>query len=163
MDHGVATFPQDGEQADQLIRVADERLYRLKHANHTRHANGVTRAESSAASQPADVPPVPTERSAAPSRPISIESKRAPEKTEAPPVPITFAAADSPAPHLSGSAVTSPSYAVQRKAERVSMSGTNAYAVLREQNVRRARVLDLGFGGVALELDTAENLSESIY
>src|SRR5271168_557503 len=66
MDHGVSTFPQDGEQADQLIRVADERLYRLKHANHTRHANGVTRAESSAASQPADVPPVPTERSAAP-------------------------------------------------------------------------------------------------
>ena len=34
MDHGVATFPQDGDQADQLIRVADERLYRLKHANH---------------------------------------------------------------------------------------------------------------------------------
>src|SRR6266436_9421913 len=34
MDHGVATFPQDGEQAEQLIRVADERLYRLKHANH---------------------------------------------------------------------------------------------------------------------------------
>ena len=34
MDHGVATFPQDGDQADQLIHVADERLYRLKHANH---------------------------------------------------------------------------------------------------------------------------------
>src|SRR6266852_9610329 len=40
MDHGVATFPLDGEQADQLIRVADERLYRLKHANH-RKATGV--------------------------------------------------------------------------------------------------------------------------
>src|SRR5215470_5156322 len=36
MDHGVGTYPQDGEQADQLVRVADERLYRLKHANHTR-------------------------------------------------------------------------------------------------------------------------------
>src|SRR6266480_2049053 len=36
MDHGVAIFPQDAEQADQLIRVADERLYRLKHANHNR-------------------------------------------------------------------------------------------------------------------------------
>src|SRR6202007_551325 len=34
MDHGVANFPQDGEHADQLIRVADERLYRLKHASH---------------------------------------------------------------------------------------------------------------------------------
>src|SRR6202166_4515630 len=39
MDHGVATFPQDGEQADQLIRVADERLYRLKHANHRKLGN----------------------------------------------------------------------------------------------------------------------------
>src|SRR5690348_12119281 len=34
MDHGVATFPQDGDHADQLIRVADERLYHLKHTNH---------------------------------------------------------------------------------------------------------------------------------
>src|SRR5256885_430472 len=33
MDHGVAIFPQDAEQADQLIRIADERLYRLKQAN----------------------------------------------------------------------------------------------------------------------------------
>jgi len=38
-----------------------------------------------------------------------------------------------------------PSYAVQRKAERVSMTGTNAYAVLGEQSPRRAKVLDLGF------------------
>src|ERR1700751_386116 len=29
MDHGVATFPQDGKQADQLIRIADGRLSRL--------------------------------------------------------------------------------------------------------------------------------------
>ena len=36
MDHGVATFPPDGDQSDLLIRVADERLYRLKHANHSR-------------------------------------------------------------------------------------------------------------------------------
>jgi len=37
---GVAFFPQDAEQADQLIRIADERLYRLKHANHTKTGNG---------------------------------------------------------------------------------------------------------------------------
>src|SRR6266403_156771 len=42
MDQGVATFPQDGEQADQLIRIADERLYRLKHANHRKLGNGGT-------------------------------------------------------------------------------------------------------------------------
>jgi len=34
MDPGVAIFPQDAEQADQLIRIADERLYHLKHATH---------------------------------------------------------------------------------------------------------------------------------
>ena len=42
------------------------------------------------------------------------------------------------------------------------MTGTNAYAVLGEQGVRRARVLDLGFGGVSLELDSAEDLPESV-
>ena len=48
MDHGVATFPQDGEQADQLIRVADERLYRLKHANHRKLGNGGTKPVAAA-------------------------------------------------------------------------------------------------------------------
>src|SRR2546426_12320702 len=43
MDQGVAIFPQDAEHADQLIRIADERLYQLKHANHGRPANGSTR------------------------------------------------------------------------------------------------------------------------
>src|SRR5713226_541746 len=74
MDHGVATFPQDGEQADQLIRVADERLYRLKHANHGKSAaNDGTRAESAATPPaPAAAPP---ERPSPPPKPISIESK----------------------------------------------------------------------------------------
>jgi len=54
-----------------------------------------------------------------------------------------------------------PNYAVQRKAERVSMTGTNAYAVLGEVASRRAKVLDLGFGGVALELDTSQSLPEN--
>jgi len=53
-------------------------------------------------------------------------------------------------------------YAMQRKAERVSMTGTNAYAMLGEQNTRRARVIDLGFGGVAIELDKPEKLPENI-
>ena len=54
-------------------------------------------------------------------------------------------------------------FTVVRKAERVSMSGTNAYAVLGEQASRRARVLDLGFGGVALEMDAAEELPANIF
>src|SRR6266446_929118 len=33
MDHGISTYPQDGDQRDQLIRIADERLYSAKQAS----------------------------------------------------------------------------------------------------------------------------------
>jgi diguanylate cyclase (GGDEF)-like protein len=156
MDHGVATFPQDGDQADQLIRVADERLYRLKQANHGRSANGGTRTPSDSA--PAE-PPSTAERSAPPVPPISIESGRTVERSE----PKPEAPASTP-PETSAPSQPPPprAYAVQRKAERVSMAGTNAYATLGEQGTRRARVIDLGFGGVAIELDTQEDLPENI-
>ena len=42
------------------------------------------------------------------------------------------------------------------------MTGTNAYAMLGEHNTRRARVVDLGFGGVAIEMDVPEELPENI-
>jgi diguanylate cyclase (GGDEF)-like protein len=143
MDHGVAIFPQDSEQADQLIRIADERLYRHK------HANGVARTETPAPPEASDAPA--PERAAPAPQPISIETKRAPEKT------ATSAA-------ISGDLATAPAkvFTVQRKAERVSMVGTNAYAVLGDQGARRARVLDLGFGGVAMELDSLEDLPENL-
>jgi diguanylate cyclase (GGDEF)-like protein len=180
MDQGVATFPQDGEQADQLIRVADERLYRLKHANHRKLGDGpATAAGPATAPAPALRPakptapvepqkpaPVPeTERSDAPQKPISIETRRPPEKDES----AMAAAASAGATEISSKQtepVASPTsqhvYAMQRKAERVSMTGTNAYAMLGEQNSRRARVIDLGFGGVAIELDKQESLPDSI-
>ncbi len=183
MDHGVATFPLDGEQADQLIRVADERLYRLKHANHRKLGNGantvapaspalgptVTTAPATAVAPADPVAPQapPIEHSEAATKPISIESRRGgPEKQESP----MAAAASAGAGEISASQpATMPSapsaqrvYAMQRKAERVSMTGTNAYAMLGEQNTRRARVVDLGFGGVAIELDKQETLPESI-
>src|SRR5437868_7023408 len=136
MDHGVATFPQDGEQADQLIRVSDERLYRLKHANHGKTANGAARPKTAPSPEPSAAPP--PERAAPPPSPISIESKRAPQQTEA-----NFAAAASAGaaeissrqPSVSSPPAPAPprSYAVQRKAERVSMAGTNAYATIGEQ------------------------------
>ena len=200
MDHGVATFPLDGEQADELIRVADERLYRLKHANHRKLGSGETRPAGTPALGPAVTsaagpiaPPVPqptpqsrpavstpvqpapaaatvTEspaRSAAPA-PISIEFHRPLEKPEA--TMAASAAASMPAaeiapqaPKIVASEPASPAlYTAQRKAERVSMIGTNAYAMLGEQNTKRARVVDLGFGGVAIELDKQESLPTNI-
>src|SRR3989440_9939331 len=80
MDHGVAIFPQDAEQADQLIRIADERLYRLKQANHSKSTNG---SLLSGVTPQAVLPASPApERSASVAQPISIETGRAPDKTE---------------------------------------------------------------------------------
>ncbi len=152
MDHGVAIFPQDAEQADQLIRTADERLYRLKQANHDKATEAASEAPPSAAPPPAPAAPMP--------QPISIETKRAPEKIEN---AIAAAASATSATISTGPAAPPPRvFAVLRKAERVSMTGTNAYAVLAEQSGRRARVLDLGFGGVAIELDSPEELPENL-
>jgi diguanylate cyclase (GGDEF)-like protein len=160
MDHGVAIFPQDAEQADQLIRIADERLYQLKHANHSRSGNGSARTEAPPAPTPEEPPPPPPERAAHSPQPISIETRRVPEKIETSIEAAPSADTATPATEL----VPAPPrvFAIQRKAERVSMTGTNAYAVLGDQGSRRARVLDLGFGGVAIELDSPEDLPENL-
>jgi diguanylate cyclase (GGDEF)-like protein len=152
MDHGIATFPQDGDQADQLIHVADERLYRFKHANHERRTLALSDSSSP------DLSAAPSPQAPAP---IPISTARTVDSLS-----TDFAAASSAA----ASALSEQArpeepkklYTVQRKAERVSMAGTNAYAVIGDQGSRRARVLDLGFGGVALEFEHAEELPESI-
>jgi hypothetical protein len=150
MDHGLATFPPDGDQSDLLFRVADERLYRLKHAEHSRTASRSSSQSGADAAPPAAFP-----------EPISIESRQTAEKSLAE-SPIA-ASATHPLTNQPLHSTEAPgSYAVQRKAERVSMAGTNAYAVIGERGDRRARVVDLGFGGVALELEQAEELSENI-
>src|SRR6202008_5210609 len=71
MDHGLATFPQDGDQSDQLIHVADERLYRWKHANHKRTAEDAAHPLGQAI--PAAEPPV--------AEPISIMASRPSDQT----------------------------------------------------------------------------------
>lgn len=154
MDHGVAIFPQDADQADQLIRIADERLYRQKHANHKKAVNGAGRVDTQPSPEAASA--APAEEPLAPPAPISIETRRPPEIVMEP------AAAASPA--ASAEVVPSPPrmFAIQRKAERVSMAGTNSFAVLGEQGGVRARVLDLGFGGVAIELDSSEDLPDNL-
>lgn len=154
MDHGIATFPQDGDHSDQLIQVADERLYRLKHANHSRSAE--------VAPPPAETPAATVTPPHSP-EPISITAGRPSEK----PIVSEFKQATSAAAEsLTTQTVPKPAspvtYAVQRKAERVSMTGTNAYAVIGDNGTRRARVLDLGFGGVALEMEQPEELPENI-
>jgi len=161
MDHGAATFPQDGDQAEQLIRVADERLYRLKHANHDKSSAGGPKSEPLSSSAPKPHVRTASEEKTSAPQPIPIESKRPPEKTDT----AISVAASATATEISGSHALAAApevrvYSTPRKAERVSMVGTNAYAVLGEHGVGRARVLDLGFGGVALELETQEEIPD---
>jgi diguanylate cyclase (GGDEF)-like protein len=172
MDHGVATFAIDGDQADQLIHIADERLYRLKHANRP--------VAEPAPASPQELPSVPpqiapdtlspaTETSAAvetlqPERPAPLEMPRpaqASESSLAAAVSLSTTTVEAVTPIAGPGIQARPNYAVQRKAERVSMTGTNAYAVLGESASRRAKVLDLGFGGVALELESSQELPDS--
>ena len=113
----MATFPQDGDQSDQLIHVADERLYRLKHTNHKSRADlsSPPAAQTVVSPQPSAPEPIPI--SSRPAEKIASEFDVA-----------ILAAAQSITNQTPS--VTSPqaTYAVQRKAERVSMAGTNAYA-----------------------------------
>jgi diguanylate cyclase (GGDEF)-like protein len=160
MDYGVANYPQDAENTEELVRIADERLYQRKHVHRGRPAESpAPRPVETAPAQPPVTPPVSERPASTPApTPISIESKRTPEKQEeaAPPA--------NPPESSKLSSVGKPTraFTTPRKAERVSMTGTNAYAVLGEQGARRARVLDLGFGGVALEVDSSEGLTENI-
>jgi diguanylate cyclase (GGDEF)-like protein len=133
LDYGLAVYPEDGELQEVLIRVADERLYLLK--------NGA---------RPSG--PAPT---AAPSVPIStpetrdVPARAKPAREPSPPAPQPYDA-------------TSPA-SERRRWERVSLASTRAYALIGEGVERTARVLDLGYGGVALETSRPEEFEEAFH
>jgi hypothetical protein len=173
MDHGVATYPQDGDQRDALIRFADERLYHFKQG-HDRAAT--EQPQEKAPEPPSGAPPARAAEAAAAAAPPAAEPVPPPPEPAPPgppPPPAVTAVAPPPereqASPLQASRPAFPTvpdeqrvYAVPRKAERVSMSGTNAYAVLADLPIQRARVVDLGFGGVALDFPLYENLPETL-
>jgi diguanylate cyclase (GGDEF)-like protein len=137
LDFGAAVYPQDGEQKGGLLSLADERLYSLKHAGRT-------------ASRVIPLEPLPHRETPAPP-----QSPPAQGPTPAPPRVV----APSPvATHPPTPAPQAQPHAEQRKWERVSLAGTKAYAVLTEQGQKSASVIDLSYGGVALQLDKAEDL-----
>ncbi len=195
MDHGVATYPQDGDQRDQLIRIADERLYSAKQASQKTVAEAAAdiaqrAAHDVATEAPQQVAPeMPREVAPRPTPPSEPVPSAVPETSEdvqapppapapAPPPPPAPAAPESVAPPLPATPPVSPLetsqptfplaigepriFTVPRKAERVSMAGTNAYAVLGDQSAHRARVVDLGFGGVALDFSSTEDIPDTL-
>lgn len=128
LDFGVAVYPQDSEKMEDLMAIADRKLYELKTPGRPR--------------------PEPTIISSREEREMKAEPPSPPAEAAVPPPP-----APAPAPPRvnQGSGPKSE----HRKWERVSLAGTKAYAVLSSEGQKTARVLDLSYGGVALVLDTS--------
>jgi diguanylate cyclase (GGDEF)-like protein len=141
LDFGVAVHPQDGDQKSALMGLADKRLYELKLSG--RAPSRVVPLEPPAAREPA-----PAQRPAAPpAPPPSIPYTAPPPPRSVVPPP--------PAPSIVPPPVQ---YTEVRKWERVSLTGTKAHAVLTEGSQKSAKVIDLSYGGVALQFDKVEDL-----
>ncbi len=156
LDFGVAVHPHDGETKSALMNLADQRLYQLKNSGRPgarvipletqppreAPAAAPTQRQAPAASQP-DRPPVV---------PPTTRTEAAPTQT---PTPFQTPAAESQR--------ATPPYAEARKWERVSLAGTKAYAILTDVNQKTAAVLDLSYGGVALLLDSPEDVPNQFH
>jgi diguanylate cyclase (GGDEF)-like protein len=134
LDFGVAVYPEDGDKKDDLMNLADRRLYELKSAGRPRPEAAAPLREQEETGAPE--PHVPTPAAA----PAAVPARPVPEKTPVAPLSIP---------------VSRPEH---RKWERVSLGGTKAYAVLSDGGHKTARVIDLSYGGVALLLDGTNDL-----
>jgi diguanylate cyclase (GGDEF)-like protein len=98
-----------------------------------------------------------TTRSPAPAAPVSATA-RTPTTTEEEIPPTT----GSPAEKLPIPGATRPA-SERRRWERISLAGARAYALIGEGVERTARVVDLGYGGVALETASPQELEETFH
>ena len=141
LDYGVAVYPEDGGQKEALLGVADERLYTWKTYRRPGRATDATRiAPSGDAMRAARTGDQPPEPSAPP--PTGARNTPAEPERSAPPAP------------------EEPQQATEerRKSERVALVGTKAYAQLADSEDRTARVVNLSYGGVALEMARPEEV-----
>jgi diguanylate cyclase (GGDEF)-like protein len=136
LDYGLAVYPEDGELQEVLFRVADERLYQLK--------NGTRVSAPAPAPSPAAV-------AGTTARPEAPE----PKPKVSPPV--------TPSVESPKRGETKRPGPERRRWERVSLANTRAYALIGEGVELTARVLDLGYGGVALETSGSEDFSQAFH
>jgi len=194
MDFGISVHPQDGEQKETLLKLADERLYHQKNSSRTQQPRpSVPEPRETALPRPAPVqqsvpPEFPEPRESFPprerviERPVS-EEKVTPRETAlprvTPPPEEKFAPRAVPAPHEIPAPFVAPSKPrepeppvappgqpgarEQRKWERVSLSGTRAYATLGEGMGSSAQVLDLSYGGVAIQVENPDDLPNQFH
>lgn len=155
LDYGIAVFPEDGDQQEMLVQLADDRLYQMKSAERPPESKPAVRPAPPPPERPAPPPPIP--RRVVPiesplTKPLvaALNATAQPPAPTAPPPPRSAAAAPPPA---AGSET--------RKWERVPLAGTRAYAVLSTHPEQNARVIDLSYGGVALQVDPGVNIPGS--
>lgn len=135
LDFGLAISPEDGERQTELLEIADKRLYQLKATS--RPAPAATPEKANLAGK-TFVTELPTPPAVAPVPTVKQESE----------------------PSASPSVGTSAAgRSEKRKWERVSLSGTKAYAVISDAAPKTARVVDLSYGGVSLLIDKAEDIA----
>lgn len=97
-------------------------------------------------------------RAAAPGRPTGVSAR-----AEIPETKPEVAVPAAPPAQAAPAAEAKKTGAEQRRWERVSLANTHAYALIGEGVERTARVLDLGYGGVALETSRPEDFSEAFH
>ncbi len=168
LDYGLAVYPQDGDQAEVLLRVADERLYQMKYSVRSRSGAG-TGSHGQVPEPPLADNPKPPEASRIDAqkeednRSMGRSEVKA-EETKAPAAQVESKIVEGRPtipPVISGARI--PIAEERRKSDRISLSGTRAFASVSSVSDRPLRVLDMSHGGVALEADENLPLGESFH
>jgi diguanylate cyclase (GGDEF)-like protein len=167
LDYGLAVYPQDGDQAEVLLRVADERLYQMKYSVREKNGAEITAAVDATRRQVprTDTPPAAgatttTSEKVQPTREpgnLTGEASRAPSMSEGKSSsegkqPTAQSSASMP-PATTAPKAADRTGAERRKWERISLSGKRAFATVGNGADKQFRVLDMSHGGVALEAE----------
>ncbi len=146
LDFGIAVHPRDADTKEGLIDAADKQLYAL------RSKTGSSRVIPM--EQPAAARTAPRETQAAAGFAPAAASSTPVSPTGVSPAAAAASAAASASTHTT--APPKPA-ANPRKWERVSLTGTKSYAVI-DGSLKTATVIDLSYGGVALLLDSGDDV-----
>jgi diguanylate cyclase (GGDEF)-like protein len=172
-DYGLAVHPEDGDQTEILMHVADQRLYRMKGVERDASSKSALEEQQQAAATSATSAQTP--EAAAPERtpeeiaPQLREEQRAAEAAQheaeaARPEPLPEKPASTVEKAMAAAASAAPvaSTPNRRRAERVSLVETKAHAQFAGDGETKLRVLDISSGGVALEADANFSPQETI-
>jgi len=160
LDYGLSVHPQDGDQSEVLLRVADERLYKMKYASRSAAAAARENGAPPSRPQPHAAEPAASDAGFAPGpvgpggpfdAPDDIRAANVAARTAARPV----------MPPSRMLAHQAPGGTERRKAERISLATTHAHAQVNLGMEKTLRVLDISNGGVSLELDQSLVLGET--